>query len=211
MIPIHNGIDTDSFSYNYQLRTAVRAELEAEESQSVILAVGRLTPAKDYHNLLNGFASVVALRPDTVLWIAGVGPLEPELRELGANLGIHKKVRFLGLRKDVHALMSAADVFVLSSAWEGFGLVVAEAMACERTVVATDCGGVREVLGENGWLVPPRSSEELAEALNAALSQDQSRQVFIGQNARTRIKELYSIAAASERWARLYTRKPLTF
>src|SRR5690606_23776011 len=97
---------------------------------------------------------------------------------------------------DVPRLMSAADVFVLSSAWEGFGLVAAEAMACERVVVATDCGGVREVVGEAGYLVPTRNSQALAAALTNAISLSIAEKSRLGRRARQRVEAHYSLDQA---------------
>ena len=115
------------------------------------------------------------------------------MKDLALSLDILDVVDFLGVRMDIPALMSAADVFVLSSAWEGFGLVVAEAMACERLVVATDCGGVREVVGPYGHLVPPSDSKALCGALEAALNVSEAEYKTIGDCARKRIFDNFSL------------------
>ncbi|MNE51393.1 Capsular glucan synthase [compost metagenome] len=117
---------------------------------------------------------------------------------------LETNVEFIGMRYDVNKWMSAADVFVLSSAWEGFGLVVAEAMACERIVVATDCGGVKEVVGDCGYLVPPNDSTQLGNALSQALKLSELQRVQLGNSARRRIIESYSLASVSERWLSIY-------
>ena len=161
MLAIHNGIDTESFAYSPAARAQVRAELGLEETTPLLMAVGRLWEPKDYPNLLRAFASLEAGVVPPQLVIVGDGPLRDDLGTLTDSLDVADRVRFLGVRHDVPALMSACDLFVLSSAWEGFGLVVAEAMACRRPVVATDCGGVREVVGEAGFLVPPRDAQVL--------------------------------------------------
>jgi len=100
--------------------------------------------------------------------------------------------------------MSASDVFVLSSAWEGFGLVVAEAMACERVVVATDCGGVSEVVGSEGFLVEPNNNILLAQALDKALDLSDDERSSIGVSARKRIIDNYSLSANVEAYLKLY-------
>ena len=101
--------------------------------------------------------------------------------------------------------MSASDAFVLSSSWEGFGLVVAEAMACERVVVATDCGGVSEVVGSNGFLVEPKNSILLAEALNKALDLSDHERSNIGVAARQRIIDNFSLEANVDAYFKLYS------
>ena len=137
--------------------------------------------------------------------IAGGGALYQELRQLMSALGLDpNRVRFLGVREDIVDLMSAADVFVLSSAWEGYGLVVAEAMSMQRVVVATDCGGVREVLGDCGFLVPPHNPKKLAHSLMSALELTEPEYREIGLAARYRIESRYSIDDAAKSWLCLY-------
>jgi glycosyltransferase involved in cell wall biosynthesis len=99
----------------------------------------------------------------------------------------------------------AADVFVLSSAWEGFGLVVAEAMATEKVVVATNSGGVKEVVGECGLLVTPQNSEALAHALEKALNMPPEQAKVLGKKARQRIIENFSIDNAVKKWLEIYS------
>ena len=100
--------------------------------------------------------------------------------------------------------MSAADVFVLSSAWEGFGLVVAEAMAAERVVIATDSGGVAEVLGGNGFLVAARDSEALAESMQAAAALSDESANEYGRKSRQYIVEKFGLNSVVDRWEAIY-------
>jgi len=123
---------------------------------------------------------------------------------LAVQLGVADRIRFLGVRHDVAGLMSASDVFVLSSAWEGFGLVVAEAMACERVVVATDCGGVREVVGEAGYLVKSKDAKALAQALQTTLQLPATQSATLGRAARQRIVALYALDTVVAKWLKLY-------
>lgn len=208
MLTVHNGIDTRAFQYSQSRRDQTRSSLGIMASTSLILAVGRLEPQKDYPNLLKALSQL----PHHLEWeavIAGTGQLETELLDLASDLGLTDRVRFLGVRSDVRDLMCAADVFVLSSDYEGFGLVVAEAMACERLVVATDCGGVAEVVGDLGHLVPPRDPEALAAGLAQAIAMppDQARQ--IGRQARQRVESFFSLDVAVDRWIALYEGKGL--
>jgi glycosyltransferase involved in cell wall biosynthesis len=126
------------------------------------------------------------------------------MMELSSSLEISDRVFFLGARNDIPALMSASDVFVLSSAWEGFGLVVAEAMACKRIVVATGCGGVKEVVGDAGYLVPPGDCDALARSMLQALELSCEKRGEIGENARQRVISKFSLDAAAGRYMALY-------
>lgn len=144
--------------------------------RAVIIAVGRLTAQKDYPTLL---AALLAMktRPAPELWILGTGEKEASLKELVQRSGLGDLVHFLGFRSDVLAYMRAADLFVLSSQWEGFANVIVEAMAMGTPVVSTDCPhGPGEIIsdGVNGSLVPVRNAAALAQAMDDLLL-DQSR------------------------------------
>lgn len=207
MIAVYNGIDTRKFLFEKEIRREKRKELQIADEKKVLLAVGRLVDAKDYPNLLRSFAKLHAEMDDCALLIAGDGPLRESLQRLAISLGIVENVYFLGIRQDIPALMNACDVFVLSSRYEGFGLVVAEAMACERIVVATDCGGVAEVVGNAGLLVLPNDSDALTEAISKALRMDDNARIRLGEEARKRIVESFSLDATVANWIRLYEKE----
>ncbi|MEZ8217590.1 Glycosyltransferase Family 4 [Candidatus Fervidibacteria bacterium JGI MDM2 SSWTFF-3-K9] len=133
----------------------------------VILAVGRLTKQKDYPTLFRAFSLVRQVRPAKLL-ILGEGEERANLERLAVELGIQNDVSMPGFVDNPFAFMSKASVFVLSSAWEGFGNVLVEALACGCPVVATDCrSGPREILdnGRYGRLVPVGDHEALAKAI----------------------------------------------
>lgn len=204
MLAIPNGIDVNTFFYSSNTRDAIRNELNITDKK-IILAIGSLDVQKDYPNLLQAIYLLAQQRDDFKVFIVGDGPLKSELSLLVKTLKIDSFVEFLGIRRDVPALMSAADLFVLSSAWEGFGLVVAEAMACERVVVATDCGGVSEVVGSNGFLLEPQNSPLLADSLNNALNLNELEQSEIGVAARQRVVDYYSLDTNVDAYLELYS------
>lgn len=203
MISVPNGIDTAKFTFDNSARILKRNELKVEDAK-VILAVGRMHEAKDYPNLLNAIASLKTLRQDFIVLIAGDGPLREEIVLLVESLGLTDFVRFLGIQYDIQALMSAADVYVMSSAWEGLPIVILEAMACERVVVATDCGGVNEVVGSQGFIVEPGNSEALASELNRSLDLNAVERSKLGATARQRIIDNFSLEANVEAYLELY-------
>lgn len=203
MLAVSNGIDVTKFSPNASTRANIRGEFNAA-NKSIFISVGRLFDAKDYPNLLNAFANVVKQKRNIELWIVGDGPLKPVLDNLVLKLGLSNHVIFFGVRRDVPDLMNAADVFVLSSAWEGFGLVVAEAMSTEKIVVATDCGGPKEILGDYGFLVPTRNPEALAKAMSQAMSLPEDEAESLRKNGRIRIVMNYSFEKTLQRWLRIY-------
>ncbi|WP_123362082.1 glycosyltransferase [Pseudomonas chlororaphis] len=204
MLMMPNGIDTARFSFSESLRTKIRDREGVRAGEKIILAVGRFTEAKNYPSLLQAFASLCRSDPDLILWIVGDGALRESLLTLSDKLGISQRVKLFGVREDVAEFYSAADVYALSSLWEGFGLVVAEAMAAERVVVASDCGGVREVVGSEGLLVPPGNSDELAIAIRHALDMDLASAAAMGRRARQRVLDKYSLDTVVKKWVELY-------
>ena len=137
----------------------------------VVLAVGRLVPQKDFGMLLEAFAMVRRERPARLV-ILGDGPLRPRLEQQAAQLEIAEDVSLPGFCANPYPEMAAADVFALSSAWEGSPGVLVEAMSCGTPVVATDCpSGPRQILdgGRHGRLVPVGSPGAMAAALVEAL------------------------------------------
>ncbi|OEE79741.1 glycosyltransferase [Vibrio ordalii] len=202
----HNGIDLAKFVFNPVARELCRAELGLNTNQTLLLAVGRLTEAKDYPNLLHAFAKLVKREPNVKLAIIGKGELSTSVEALIEQLELKSYVELLGLRFDVVDWMSAADMYVMSSAWEGMPMVLLEAMATERVVIATDCGGVREVVGDCGYLVPPRDSKKLAEAIEQAIALPPQERATLGNNARNYIESRYSLSAITEQWLKFYQR-----
>ena len=200
---ITNGINTEEFAPSSSRRARLRAQMGVRE-EFVWLAAGRIVPAKDFPNLLHAFARVRGEIPEARLWVAGEAAgagsaaIQMQAAELGAS------VRWLGLRRDMPALLDAADGFVLASAWEGMPLAVGEAMAMEKPVVATDVGGVRELVGESGVVVPPKDSDALAGAMIDVMRRTAEDRHTLGRAARARIQSSFSIDTRADEWEALY-------
>jgi len=195
-VTVYNGIDHN----RYSPRTFSQ-NISGQEFRWV--AVGRLHEAKDYPTLLNAMARCAGATLD----IAGHGDLYEPLAQQVHRLGLNDRVRFLGLRDDVPDLLPAYDGFVLSSAWEGFGLVVAEAMASAIPVVATRSGGPQEIVGEDetaGFLVPPRRSDALAAAMQRLMKLTPEQRQNMGMAGRNRVQAHFSLNAAVSRWEQIY-------
>ena len=202
---VTNGIDTVTFAPDSSRRKATRAELDAA-GKFVWLAAGRLTAAKDYPNLLQAFAGLHSAYPSTQLWIAGAGSTVQKkmLRNFADTRGISDSVRWLGLWHDMPALFDAADAFVLSSAWEGMPLVVGEAMAMEKPVVATDVGGVCELVGDAGVIVAAKDPRALTDAMICAMRMPEDQRREMGHAARERILNHFDMDAKVDEWQALY-------
>jgi len=200
-----NGVDTERFRPDPELRACLRQELGLETAFAW-LAVGRFDVPKDYANLLQAFAYVAQARPEAQLLIAGDGPLRPSMEQLANDLGITDRVKFLGIRRDIPALMNAADAYVMSSAWEGMPNVLLEAAASGLPIVATDVGGNSEVVidGKTGFLVPPKDPEALAQAMVQLMGLPQEERRRVGEAARQYVEANYSLDRVVDQWEALY-------
>jgi glycosyltransferase involved in cell wall biosynthesis len=164
----------------------------------VILGVGRLVPQKDFPTLIRAFARLRSEGPVRLL-IVGPGSTEAqaELRSLATALGGAEDMELPGSILNPFAYMARAGVFVLSSAWEGFGNVLVEALACGCPVVSTDCpSGPAEILdgGRYGALVPVGDDRAMAEAILAALAHPPERAALTARGAE------FSVDRAVERY-----------
>lgn len=202
IIVVPNGIDTARYRPSAPTRTAARAALGLHDDDQFVLNVGRLVWEKAQTDLIEAFAQL-SPAPSTVLMIAGDGPLRDTLAQCIAAHGLDGRVRLLGRRQDVPALLNAADLFVLSSRVEGMPLVVGEALACGCPVVATDASGVAVMVDGVGTVVPRGDPAALAPAIRDALSR--GRGAAADEAARHRhIDSAYSIEAIARTWLRLY-------
>ena len=196
-ITVYNGIELSKFS--------IINHKKNDDFTKIILAVGRLNIQKDYPNLLQAVSLIhTENKLDFKLLIAGEGEERENINCLIQQLNLGNHAELLGRRHDIPELMAKADIFVLSSAFEGFGLVVAEAMACQTFVVATDCGGVKEVMGGYGLLVPPKAPKELAQAICKALLMSTEEQRLNNQKALEYVQENFDLSKIVGKWIELY-------
>jgi glycosyltransferase involved in cell wall biosynthesis len=201
---IPNGVDTERFKPNLEDRLKFRKELGVDGF--VWLAVGRFDPPKDYPSMLQAFARVVHKHSNTILLIAGDGPLRKTMENLARELGIEKRTKFLGIRQDIPQLMNAADAYVMSSSWEGMPNVLLEASATGLPIVATDVGGNREIVldGVTGFLVPPRNPEALARAMLRIMDLSDEERKEMGKRARKHIEVKFNLDRVVDLWEILY-------
>jgi glycosyltransferase involved in cell wall biosynthesis len=205
LVVMTNGIETGEFTPDAERRSAMRHEMGVGD-EFVWLTVGRNTVAKDHGNLMQAFGQAWREIKQSQLWMAGGAPDGNKKTYAAISMphGALDHVRRLGVRRDIPALMDAADGFVLSSAWEGMPLAVGEAMAMEKPVVATDVGGVRELVGDAGAIVPAKDSRALAEAMVAMMRRPAEARIELGRVARERICSRFSMDWKADEWEALY-------
>lgn len=203
---VPNAVDTGRFHRLPLARDAIRRELGVGD-EFVWLAVGRFEPAKDYPTMIAAFAQLAAERPRSQLLLVGEGSLQGETERLVRQEGLGARVRFLGVRRDVPELLSAADGYLLSSAWEGMPVALLEAAAVELPVVATRVGGVPEVVedGATGLLVPAGNPVALAEAMLRVETFSPDVRAAMGRRGRALVEERYGTGRVMQMWERLYS------
>lgn len=206
-----NGVEVDRFSGGDG--AAVRAALGVPPGTRVVGVVGRLCAQKAPEDVLRAVCHLLGDDPRTELWFVGApddARLVLRLVHRAALLGVASRVRLLGFRSDMADVYAALDAVVLASRWEGFGLVVAEAMAAGRPVVATDVGGVGEAAGAAGpdgpavRLVPPGDVEALRVGVAEVLDRPEVARDLAGRGARRAAAIGWDPAAA--RLGALYSR-----
>ena len=167
---IHSGVDLTAFSNARINALAMREKLGISPEAFVVGTAGRLTPIKGQKYLLEAAAIISPRKPDLFFVFLGDGELASELSKMASSRGI-KNVMFLGWRQDVPEVMSTFDIFVLPSLNEGMGKVLVEAMALGKPIVASDVGGIPDLVihNHNGLLVPPADVEGLVNSINELL------------------------------------------
>jgi glycosyltransferase involved in cell wall biosynthesis len=192
-IPSNQSSDTD-----------IRSELGLPSDTPIVGTAAILRTEKALEVLIEAHVEVRRRVPDAHLVIAGEGGREEALRARAQELGVADRVHLIGRRFDVDALLRSFDVGAMSSDWEGMPLFVFECMAAVTPLVATDVGGLPEVVedGRTGRLVPPRDPQALAEAI-AALLADPAQRAELAGAAASRLPE-FRIDTVSARFADLY-------
>ena len=198
LMTVYNGIDLRKFEKNQD-------SINLNKDVLSFISVGRFNDQKDYPNLISAFAKLKKkVNVEIKLTIVGDGELRSEIEALIKNLQLEKYVILLGKRSDIPELLSQADIFVLASKHEGLPTVVIEAMACECYVVATDCGGSAEILGDTGQLVSIEDSQALADALQNAIALSSKDRMQNNRKARARVEQLFSLETSVQKWLALY-------
>lgn len=201
VITVYNGIDLSKFE-------KIPSNDTFDQDVINLISVGRFNDEKDYPNLINAFAQLKkAIETKAKLTIVGDGELRTQIEALITQLGLDKDITLLGRRSDIPELLSQADTFVLASKLEGLPTVVIEAMACECYVVATDCGGSAEIVGDTGKLVPIQDSQALANALQEVINLSNEDRVSNNKKARARVEQLFSLQTSVQKWLSLYEAK----
>lgn len=204
-LALPNSVNINRFRLNKSIRITKRHELGITPEQKLLLFIGRLTEAKGIDVLLRALNTADYWIENSVLLVVGEGPQNEELKKLGERLNLNHRVRFLGVREDIPALLAAADVFILPSRWEGLPMVILEAMAAGKPIVTSSVGGIPEVIddGKTGLLVPPEDVMSLRNALSQIITEEPYG-YDLGNAARRKAEKLFSIEASIQQLIRIY-------
>ncbi|MEW5868452.1 MAG: glycosyltransferase family 4 protein [Chloroflexota bacterium] len=206
---IYNGICIKDYTVGSDSENPRKA-FELPENANLVGFIGRLVPEKGVEDLLDAWHLVIQKHPDSFLLIVGEDDKQgiycSSIREKAREIGIGDSVIFTGFRSDIPAIMQDIDVFVLPTHQEAFGIVLIEAMAAGCKVIATDVGGIPEIVahGINGLLVPPKRPDKLAAAILQFLSMEDSIAQEMLNAARRTVQERFSIDIQIEQLRNLY-------
>jgi glycosyltransferase involved in cell wall biosynthesis len=200
---IYNGIDTERF-LNLD-GSLIRSAFGISSEAPVVGTVGRLTLQKGQKYLLDAVSMLKEKFHQIVLLIIGDGPMRDELENHIRSLGIDKNVILLGTRRDIPQLLSAMDIFVLPSLWEGLPNALIEAMAAGKAIIATDIPPIREIINSEkiGILVPVKDSKAIGSSIELLLNNKTLTDNF-GKSAKDRAFSYFNIETTVDRYINLF-------
>lgn len=176
---IYSGIELNILKESSsEEKQNLKKELGIPENSLIVGTAGRLVPVKGPEFLVKASKYIISKYPDTYFMFTGDGPLEQDLKRKALEMGISDNIIFLGWRDDLAKIISIYDIFVLPSLNEGMGRVLVEAMALGKSIVASNVGGIPDLIvhGKNGFLVPPKNPKELAKYIQVLLEDKDKRE-----------------------------------
>jgi len=199
---VRYGIDKTQF----QLKDSnIRSELGLRDNDIIVGSISCFKPQKSPEDFVKLAALINHALPNTKFLLIGDGILRSKIESLISRNNLNKQIVLTGWRRDIPRLLSAMDIFVLTSLWEGLPISVLEAMSASVPVVATNTGGIQEIIfeGTNGYLVPSRDVTQMTDEV-IGLLKDESLRRRIGGRARISIGDGFSVSAMTENTHNLY-------
>lgn len=204
---VQNGVPVNSFIFSAEKRQQIRQELGIDQDAPVVGTVAVFRTQKDLFSWLKAAEVIRKNHRDAQFLLVGDGLLLNEVKAESVRLGLTDVARFVGLKEDVRPYLSAMDVYLNSSVFEGLPISLLEAMSIQLPIVATSVGGVPEVVidGKTGFLVPPREPEMLGEKVSLLLSNKELRHEF-GSAGRAMVEDQFSMQRMVRQLEELYLR-----
>lgn len=201
-ITIYNGVDLSKYAKDELHRESLRKKYGVSSKEFLFLNVGRLTKAKDQETLIRAFSTLCDKGYLAKLIIVGKGDEKNVLQQLISKLALSDKCILAGVHNDVCQFYSSADCFVLSSLWEGFPMVLIEAMSMELPVITTECG--REAIGNEKYVCPSGDVKMLAEKMMFVYNLSYEERMKIGKDNRKRAFK-FDLHNVCNYWEQLYS------
>jgi len=200
---IYNGIDSDN--YLEHNTCDLREALNLSQDTTVIGFVGQLNERKGFDTLLPAFKQVVTGFPGVILLLAGTGDLEQSILDFAVKHQLQENLRLLGFRTDIPNIMRTIDLLVLPSWWEGFGIVLIEALAAGKPCITTNVSSMPEIVSHNetGLIVPPKSVAALYGAIKKLIAQPELRQEM-GQRGRQVVQQKFTLQTMVDQYEALF-------
>jgi len=201
---IKNGIDGTKYKKKIDIGYKIK-KLKLDQFKHIIGLGVRLTEQKGISYLIKAAPIILQNYPQTAFVIAGKGPLKDQLETEVSNLNLQTNFFFLGPRLDMYEILQVLDIYVLPSEWEGLPLVILEAMAAKKAIIATNIGGNSMAIenGKSGYLIPPKNPSILAEKICELLESPEKIKIF-GENAYTKFVNEFSIEFMIQEHEKIY-------
>lgn len=205
IVTIHAGLKEDRLKSNSNNLETIRHNFHIPANAMIIGTIARLAPQKGLCYLIKAMKQILYHEPDTILLIAGDGPLRNSLENLVKKENIHPHVCFLGFVQDIGSLLGLIHVFVLPSWTEGFPITILEALLAEKAVVATKVGGIPEIIQHevNGLLIEPRNPDALASSILNLLKNSKLRK-RLGTTGKHIVKDRFSLEQMIAKYLAVY-------
>lgn len=202
---VYNGVDTRRYSPDPGARKRLAAEFSIRPDELIVATLTYLNPHKNVDVLVEASGQLAKRGVAVRLFVVGDGRMRAELEALSQKLGLADRIHWLGHVLDPIPVLQACDVFVMASVGEGFGLALAEAMACGAAAIATRSGALTEIAedGKSALLLAPRDVEALADAIQQ-LAADQKLRLDLAQRGLDRVRRLFSADASIAGLMKLY-------
>jgi len=202
---IYNGIQIEEIE-EAAIETDIRQEFDIAESTTLIANVGRLSEQKGHCYLVETVQLLARERDDFKVLVVGKGELEEEIKAQVKELGLEDYIIFTGFRTDVYSIMKQIDFLLHTALWEGFGFVVAEAMAAGKPVVSTDVSNISEIIndGGTGYLAEAKTPEDIAEKTIKMIEHSKETRKQMGKQGGKIVKDNFSFSAKIEQLIRSF-------
>lgn len=203
---IYNGIDPKPFLGEPKID--FRRQWGLDEHALIVGFAGQLDERKGINCLLEAFAKTSAVHENVHLFIAGQGPMKSKIEKFSSKNQLDTKIHLVGFLDSIENFMKSIDIFVLPSLWEGFGIVLIEAMAAGKPAITTNVSSMPEIVVHNktGKVVPVNNVDALAQAI-IELAQDKNMRDLMGKNGRQRVLEKFTIERMLDSLEKLFQRQ----